>query len=51
MVVENVELAVSTIDHLMDTRRRRQITGGILLSIALLFGGLAITTFMITMEE
>lgn len=51
MVVESVEIAVSAIDHIMDTGRKRHITGGILLSISLLFFGLAITTFMIKMEE
>lgn len=34
---------ISTVDAMLDSRRKRHITGGILLSAALLFGGLAIT--------
>jgi len=33
---------ISTVDAMLDSRRKRHITGGILLSAALLFGGLAI---------
>lgn len=35
---------ISTVDAMLDSRRKRHITGGILLSAALLFGGLAIQT-------
>ena len=34
---------ISPVDAMLDSRRKRHITGGILLSAALLFGGLAIT--------
>lgn len=34
---------VSMMDYVVDTKRKRHITGGILISMALLFGGLAIT--------
>lgn len=34
---------ISMLDEALDTRRKRHILGGILLSISLLFGGLAIT--------
>lgn len=36
---------------MLDSRRKRHITGGILLSAALLFGGLAITVVTIQTDE
>lgn len=42
---------ITTIDAMLDSKRKRHITGGILLSAALLFGGLAITVVTITTEE
>ena len=41
---------ISTVDAMLDSRRKRHITGGILLS-ALLFGGLAITVVTIQTDE
>lgn len=38
---------VSMIDSILDTKRKRHITGGILLSASLLFGGLALTAMTI----
>ncbi len=38
---------VVTIDAVLDSRRKQHIIGGILLSAALLFGGLAITVITI----
>lgn len=42
---------ISGIDAMLDSKRKRHITGGILLSAALLFGGLAITVVTIKSEE
>lgn len=42
---------ITTIDAMLDSKRKRHITGGILLSAALLFGGLAITVVTIATEE
>ena len=43
---------ISTVDAMFDSRRKRHITGGILLSAALLlFGGLAITVVTIQTDE
>lgn len=39
------------IDDILDTERKRHISGGILLSIAMLFGGLALTVMTIQTEE
>lgn len=42
---------VLTMDTLLNTKRKRHIIGGILLSASLLFGGLALTTMTISNEE
>lgn len=42
---------ISMLDYAVDTRRKRHITGGLLLSAAMLFGGLAITVMSIKDEE
>lgn len=42
---------ISTIDTMLDSKRKRHITGGILLSAALLFGGLAITVVTINSDD
>ena len=49
--MENVETVLSILDYSLDTRRKRHIAGGILLSISLLFGGLAFTTMTLKSEE
>lgn len=42
---------ISMMDYILDTKRKRHITGGILLSASLLFGGLAPTVMTIQNEE
>ena len=42
-----LERLIYSIDTMLDTKRKRHIVGGILLSAAFLFGGLAITTMTI----
>lgn len=44
---------ISMMDYILDTKRKRKrhITGGILLSVSLLFGGLALTVMTIQNEE
>lgn len=44
-----LEYALSVLDYSLDTKRKRHIVGDVLLSISLLFGGLAIT--IITLKE
>lgn len=39
------------VDYVLDTKRKRHITGGLLLSGALLFGGLAMTVMSIRDDE
>lgn len=43
--------AVSALDYMLDTGRKRHIVGGILLSVSALFGGLAFTVMTIKNEE
>lgn len=45
--MENVEIVVSALDSILDTKRKRHIVGGILMSLSLLFGGLALTAVTI----
>jgi hypothetical protein len=49
--MENFEMIINAIDYSLDTRRKQHIAGGILLSISLLFGGLAFTTMTLKLEE
>lgn len=42
---------ISMMDYILDTKRKRHITGGILLSASLLFGGLALTVMTLKSEE
>jgi len=46
-----IETVVSILDITLDTKRKRHIVGGILLSVSLLFGGLALTTMTMNMGE
>jgi hypothetical protein len=39
------------LDQALDTKRKRHMAGGILMSISLLFGGLAITIMTTKSEE
>lgn len=41
------EALISMLDYALDTRSKRHIVGGILMSVSLLFGGLAFTTLTI----
>ena len=43
--------ALPGLDYAVNTRRKRHITGGLLISAALLFGGLAITVMSVRDEE
>lgn len=42
---------INLLDSILDSKRKRHITGGILLSAALLFGGLAVTVVTIQTDE
>ncbi len=49
--MDGLENFISMLDYILDTKRKRHITGGILLSISALFGGLAVTVMTIKNEE
>lgn len=49
--MEGIVNIIYMLDEMLDTQRKRHITGGILLSISALFGGLAITVMSIGKEE
>lgn len=42
---------LSMLDYSLNTRRKRHLAGGVLMSISLLFGGLAVTIITIKMED
>jgi len=46
-----LENLIRMLDDVLDTKRKRHITGGILLSMSALFGGLAFTVMTIKSEE
>lgn len=46
--LEDILIAVDT---LLDTKRKRHVVGGVLISVSLLFGGLALTVFTIKEDE
>lgn len=46
--MENIDALVETIDLMLNTASKRHIVAGVLISFALLFGGLAVTA--ITMK-
>lgn len=48
--MERFDEFISALDYVLESKRRRHIVGGVLLSISLLFGGLAITTITIKPE-
>lgn len=49
--MDTIESLISMLDFTLDTKHRRHIVGGILLSISMLFGGLALTTMTLKPEE
>ena len=49
--MDGFENRISVLDYVLDTKRKRHITGGLLISVSLLFGGLALTVMTIKTEE
>ena len=45
------ELLMEAFDNILDTKKKRHVVGGILMSVSLFFGGLAITVITINKEE
>lgn len=49
--MDRLENAMSALTYIIGNKRKRHIVGGILLSVSLLFGGLAVTVMTIKNEE
>lgn len=49
--MDRLELVLAMLDEALDTRSKRHIAGGVLMSVSLLFGGLAVTVMSIKTEE
>lgn len=49
--MDRLEAMISMIDHSLGTSKKRHIVGGVLMSISLLFGGLAITVMTFKEKE
>jgi FtsH-binding integral membrane protein len=47
----DIESLITLLDYTLNTRRKRHIVGGILMSIAALFGGLSLTAMTIRKDE
>ena len=45
------EELLSMLDLSLDTRKKRHIVGGVLMSISLMFGGLALTVMTLKSED
>lgn len=50
-MIEGFENLISMLDYVMSSRKKRHIVGGVLLSVSMLFGGLAITAMTVQTEE
>lgn len=48
--MERLEALLSMLDHSLNTRKKRHLAGGVLMSISLLFGGLAVTVITLKTE-
>ena len=49
--MDKVKKMVTTLEHLLSTKEKRHIIGGILLSASVFFGGLALTVMSAKIEE
>lgn len=49
--MERLDSLLSMLDEILDTKKKRHLAGGVLLSVSLLFGGLAVTVLTIKTEE
>lgn len=50
-MMNEIERTISILDYVLDTPKKRHIAGGILLSLSLMFTGLALTVMTIRNEE
>ena len=50
-MIDTFESVISVLDFTLDSKRKRHIVGGLLLSVSALFGGLALTAMTLGKEE
>lgn len=51
IILDRLEGFLSMLDYALNTKKKRHIAGGILMSVSLLFGGLALTVMTIRTED
>ena len=49
--MERLEGILAMLDYALNTKKKRHIAGGVLMSASLLFGGLALTIFTTTIDD
>lgn len=49
--MERLDTVLSMLDQILDTKKKRHLAGGVMLSVSLLFGGLAVTILSLKSEE
>lgn len=49
--MDHMKRLVATLEHLVSTKKKRHIVGGMLLSASLFLGGLALTVMSTKVEE
>ena len=49
--MNRLEGFIVTLDYVLNTKRKKHITGGILMSMSLLFAGLAVTVLSLKTEN
>ena len=50
-MIDRLEYFLATVDELLDTKRKRHLFGGLLMSLSFLFGGMSVTVMTIKDEE
>ncbi len=49
--MERLEGILAVLDYALNTKKKRHIAGGVLMSVSLLFGGLALTIFTTKVDD
>ena len=49
--MERFDTLLSMLDQILDTKKKRHLAGGVMMSVSLLFGGLAVTILTLKSEE
>lgn len=49
--MDRLDATLSMLDQILDTKKKRHLAGGVLLSVSLLFGGLAVTVLTLKTED